>query len=170
MEDADRSAGIKVDYGGIVVTDSLVTVTGVLHTVNGEKQISALSVVEGSGGSVPEPVGSTACSVAETNGATTRGLLAALWGRVTWVDELAGCFYIDDGRGYLDGTTHDAGGGDMQPNIGVRVQCDYVPYDVTVGKYVTVQKGCVGNYKAGDIVIPIVWVQSDWEIIVTSGQ
>jgi len=169
IEEFNRSAGIKVQYDGYVVEGTVVDVEGILHTVNGEKQITATSVNTLGGETPPDSVGMTnrtICAPYAAQGAAAQGMLAAVWGNVTWVDALNSFFYLEDGTAYLDGTTHNAGGGDMQPNQGLRVYCAYPPPELQVGKYVIVPKGCVGRTSDAGTAIPVVWMQTDWSPIV----
>ncbi len=170
IQERNRSSGIKVRYDGYFFEGTVVDVEGVLQTVNGEKQIVAASVDTLGGEIPPDSVGMTNRTVIAPNaalGAASQGMLGAVWGNVTWVDAVNSFFYVDDGTGYLDGTTHDAGGGDMQPNQGLRIYRPYPPLDLQVGKYAVVPKGCVGRSDAGGASpIPIVWVQGDWDVVV----
>lgn len=53
-------------------------------------------------------------------GAHNIALLIKTWGKVTWVDTGGQFFYIDDGSGRLDGSTHLELGVNV-PNVGIRV-------------------------------------------------
>lgn len=56
-------------------------------------------------------------------GTNNIGLLVKTWGRVTYVDTVGKFFYIDDGSGRTDGSTHLVTGSPVE-NVGVRVSYD----------------------------------------------
>ncbi len=70
------------------------------------------------------------------------GLLIKSWGRVTYVDAAAKCFYINDGSGRKDGSVH-LEGSEVVENVGVRVSYDNLAAGneivaPAVGQYVAV--------------------------------
>ena len=163
IEEPDRSAGIKVASNAIVSTGDLVDVDGIMQVKSGEKQIIASSVTATPGGTPPRPVGVTNATMASGfagSAAETQGLLVTAYGKVTWVDPVQNFFYIDDGTGYLDGTTHDPGSG-PEPNRGIRVHAVSAAWDLQVGNYVIITQGCAGGVKEGGIILPIIWVEYD---------
>jgi len=56
-------------------------------------------------------------------GTNNIGLLVKTWGRVTYVDSTNKFFYIDDGSGRVDGSSHLVAGVPVN-NVGVRVSYD----------------------------------------------
>lgn len=77
-------------------------------------------------------------------GVNNMSLYAKVSGKVTYADLSGGiqCFYVDDGAGLKDGSTHLDGGSSV-PNVGVRVVCpnwqeNSVPTGFAVGKHVSV--------------------------------
>jgi hypothetical protein len=118
VEAFDRSSGIKV-YGSptIVYPGDLVAVAGKVASASGERQISTPTVtVLGSGVTVPKPVyvrgidlGGAAPNaftqgIVGGTGVYNVGLLVSTYGRVTYVDTAAKCFYLDDGSGRKTGS------------------------------------------------------------------
>lgn len=70
------------------------------------------------------------------------GLLIRTWGKVTYVDSVAKCFYINDGLGRKDGSVH-LEGTEVVENVGIRVSYDNLAAgnDIVapaVGQYVAV--------------------------------
>ncbi len=167
MEELDRSAGIKVASDAVVATGDLVDVDGIMQLSAGEKQILASSVTSTPGGTPPRPLGVTNASIAKGfagSGAETQGLLVAAYGKVTWVDPIQNIFYIDDGTGHLDGTTHDAGSG-PEPNRGIRVHAIAAAWGLLVDDYVIITQGCVGGVYDETVAVPIIWVESDAYVV-----
>lgn len=114
IESADRSSGIKVT-GRNATVGSLVTVSGVAATVNGEREIRATWLASGETGSV-KPLGMQVKSVGGgdwlyqsgppsagqqgtygSNGLNNIGLLVRTWGKVKSVDSTLRTFSIEDG-------------------------------------------------------------------------
>lgn len=117
VEDADRSSGILVDKTGgsgdlNVVENDLVTLTGVLATVDGERVLRLPNVSNRTASAAPGPVampgralGGTADGytpgVFEGVGRNNVGLLVKVWGIINSVG--SGYFYVDDWSGLSDG-------------------------------------------------------------------
>jgi len=95
VQEADRSSGIRVN--GIANAGDLVDVDGTLSTVNGERQITAPSIVQRASGEVPEPLGTNQRSV--NIGVSPVGLYMVMWGRVDSADSINGVFTMTDGSG-----------------------------------------------------------------------
>ena len=108
IEEADRTSGIKVVSNDPVQEGDLVTVTGDIVTVDGERQIVATSVlITPQGGTVPGSLAMTVLGlggvdlnaytpgVKDGQGPNNIGLLVTLTGRVT--SPGADHFYLDDG-------------------------------------------------------------------------
>jgi len=82
-------------------------------------------------------------------GLNNMGLLATVCGKVTYISNSpwpSGYFYVDDGSGVVDGTTHDNGQGGQAPNIGVRCVMPFwtfgaPPAEFALGRMVSVT-GC----------------------------
>ena len=122
VENADRSAGMRIDCSGnqAVESGSVVTVEGTLQTTSdGERELYLTSpAVKSSADKVTlNPLGMTNLSLGGSDfnkltpgvnyplpgsGLYNKGLLVKIWGCVTAVDELAGYFYIDDGSKVSD--------------------------------------------------------------------
>lgn len=108
IEDMDRIAGIKVASSAAATTGSIVSVTGKLEVVDGERQISPTSVAVYSGGNpVPDPFlwniralgGGTLAAkpgIADGCGLNNIGLLGTIAGRVVGIGA-GSAFYVDDG-------------------------------------------------------------------------
>lgn len=120
IEEADRSAGIKVVTGDTVQEGSVVDITGTIQTVGSERQITASSVVvTNPSGVVPAPFTMRSFSVGGTGllinttigsaylGSNNVGLLIRMAGKVTYVGGGGEpFFYVDDGKGLSDGSGH----------------------------------------------------------------
>lgn len=127
IEDQDRSSGIRVFTGALVVSrGDGVDVTGTIGTSGGERLIASPTVtVKSASYPVPDPVSMPTREMGGgslnlytpgiTGGIGTHntGLLVQVWGRVTYVDGTAKLFYIDDGCGLNDGSG----------NTGLQVSC-----------------------------------------------
>lgn len=114
IEEPDRSAGIKVSNWTAPPAGSVVTVAGRMTTLNGEREISASSVVVTGTAAMPQPlsmnsrdlgggaVSNATPGVANGTGLNNVGLLVECSGKVTAV--VPGFYvYIDDGTGMRDG-------------------------------------------------------------------
>lgn len=114
IESADRSGGIRVT-GKTAELGKLATVTGVLATVDGERELQATWLATADGGSVA-PLGMPNKQVGGANfhyqsgppkvgqqgvrngtGLNNTGLLVRTWGKVKTPNSGAGTFTIDDG-------------------------------------------------------------------------
>lgn len=125
VEEANRSAGMRVAWNGTVNRGARVIVTGSAgNDEHGERQITAGSVsVVASNQAVPRPVclamrslggvspGAPVVGAWQGLGLYNTGLLVTCFGRITHRD--SGFFYIDDGSNLLDGSGY----------TGVRVEC-----------------------------------------------
>lgn len=142
IQELDGSAGIRVASGTAISPRALLNLNGVLKTVDGERRLNPVQLVNALAGPVLKPVfvsnqalggqplGLHAPGVTGGVGTNNIGLLVKLWGTVTAIG--TGYYYIDDGAGLLDGS-QTAG----VPNVGVRVVGS--PGAATVGRFVTVQ-------------------------------
>ncbi len=128
IEELDRSSGIRVVSDQVVSPGDLTDVTGTLETVDGERQIRAVSVSSQPAEGLIEPFVMSTFSlggeglglqpgVTGSAGLTNTGLLVQTCGTVTFT--APGYLYINDGWNLRDGTV-TAG----RDNIGVRVVCD----------------------------------------------
>jgi hypothetical protein len=125
IEEADRSAGIRVQTDTNLAEGDRIAVSGQVTTLNREKLLVAdLVTVQANGEKLPPSLGfvgrSLGGSSMEDVGLSI-GLLMRLWGAVIQVGE--GYLYIDDGSGLRDGTSTGA-----EENVGVRVICDPAGY------------------------------------------
>jgi len=141
IEEPDRSSGIKITNAAVPAVGSKVTVTGKMGSLNGEREISATSVLVDGSLPVPEPVGMTnedvgggpvgayTAGIYGAKGVNNVGLLVSCWGKVTAI--ISGYYmYIDDGSGVPDGYGY--------PGLRVDISglSGYTPPDV--GSYVRV--------------------------------
>ncbi len=157
IEEQDRTAGIKVVWGPQFLRGDVVDVTGMLQTIDGERQIVASDVVYAAGGTAPAPLAMTnrAIAAGAIDGAEAQGMLVTAFGRSTYVGPDAvgnWCVYLDDGSGCQDGSGFGAG---------IRVYSDVYPL---VGEYCVVRRGCVGAKREGNLVVPAVWVMDPSEV------
>lgn len=129
IEDADRSAGIKVaeDFWSLPPVGRLCGVTGRINTVGGERQIEPTGAPADLGpGTIPAPIGLGLSALgggpvlakdevrvpglAGCAGANNVGLLVRVWGRTSysapWDDPDWPYFYVDDGSGLADTSGH----------------------------------------------------------------
>ncbi len=108
VEESDRTSGIKVTTSKTVHAGDVVTISGIIHTADGERYIASSGVtVSPTSGVIPDPLGLHGRALGggrwntHTPGVTygvglnNVGLLVRTWGRVLNVD--AGQFYLDDG-------------------------------------------------------------------------
>ena len=167
LEEADRSAGIKVLGDASVAPGDLVSVAGVLGLSGGQRVLHA-DVVEAMGTAVvPEALGMKMQSLGGASfniatpgvtGATAlynAGLLVKAWGAVTGCDASNPAdrfFYFDDGSNLSDG-------GAIR---GVRVRCGAI--DPPCSGFVQVT-GVVGLELAGTRLVPVIIVTSASDIV-----
>lgn len=148
VQNRQRSAGLLLaDYTGFLAEGSVVTLTGTMGTIDGERCIRGTAQVTGS--TTVRPVGMAIRSLGGSDfavdpdvptsgqrgveggaGLNNIGLLVKTWGRVTQIDPSKQYFYIEDGSMIWDGT-ETAG----VPNEGVRVSAH--PLGLQPGDYVT---------------------------------
>lgn len=152
VESKDRSAGIKIkfpsDYvSGLLNPGQLVTVSGNItsegETLNDGTYVCGDRVLEvwevwQTGDTLVDvkplymqtknvvgPYISHQQGLYDASGVNNLGLYIRLSGKITYVDGIAGYlnyFYIDDGSGIKDGTTHlDTDGQTVVDNVGIRV-------------------------------------------------
>lgn len=134
IEEPDRTAGVKVVGAAdpaAVVNGDRVTVTGILAGEPGKLYIQADSVARVAGTTLA-PVGTI-----NRSANTTSGLLAKVWGNVTYVDasEVPTYFYVDDGSNLADGSG----------NSGIRVDTSKMADPVAV-------RTVISGLTAGDFV------------------
>ena len=130
VEETTRVAGIRVDYSQSMALGDVVTLTGTLTTVDGERALSVhlAEVLVGAAGDLP-PIAMNSATLGggpsgyqqavteyrmvrtaqgtlrqalPAGGANNVGLLVRITGKVTGIGD--GCFYIDDGSGCDDGS------------------------------------------------------------------
>lgn len=118
IQEPDRSSGIRVTNGTAAAPGMVVTVTGTLGTLNGERQVSALSVSTVHTGDAPLPLSMSTASIGggaqgdhnpgvwQATGTNNTGLLVSCEGRVTGT---VGSYYLylDDGCRLRDGYGYD---------------------------------------------------------------
>ncbi|MEI6913586.1 MAG: hypothetical protein WCL39_00470 [Armatimonadota bacterium] len=161
VQNLDRVCGIRVYFGSAPPAGfsrgDVVTVSGGLSTVDGERAVIYPTIQKESVAIVPAPFGMGLKSVGggpcyyvpgppsagqqgmkNGHGVSTIGLLSRVWGRVTSVT--SGMIYIDDGSGIEDGSQ----------NIGVRVLCD--TQGILPGQFVSVQ-GPISCFAVGSGVL-----------------
>lgn len=166
LEEADRSAAVKVLAGASVAQGDRVSVAGVLGISAGQRVLIADVVEPRGSAAIPLPVGMMMYSLGGaaanplTPGATDSialynvGLLVRVWGTVTGSDTgTPGSyhFYLDDGTGLSDGG----------PARGVRVLCGSIAPPAS--GLVTVQ-GVVGLEISGAKLVPVVVVTGAGDI------
>ena len=150
VETPDRSNGLMVISSEQVTPGEVVTVRGVMTTLNAERRFIASTVLHDGTRPHLEPVampnrqlggggvGSATPGVTGGAGLNNTGLLVSTWGVVTAVG--ADHLYIDDGSDLADGTG----------SSGVRVVCDPTGYGVGDRLVVTGISSCFETL-AGDI-------------------
>jgi len=126
VEEPDRLAGIELwpamALMSTVPRDSVVDVTGVLSTIDGERVLIDATITPTSPPQAPieipplgmnnkalggGPIGKFTLGVYPNGrGVNNMGLLVKIWGRVTYVADDNTYFYIDDGSGLRDGSEH----------------------------------------------------------------
>jgi hypothetical protein len=136
--------GLRVAWPGSVNEGAPVTVRGLLRTRNGEREIVAETVTEGTIGDPVPPIAMTLRSLGGVNfgspplgqkgvpgavGPNNIGALVRIAGRVTQTS--TDYFYIDDGSAVMDGTLTGT-----TPNVGVRVS--WPGAVVSTGQFVTI--------------------------------
>ena len=155
--------GIRVVWPGSVTEGAPAVLRGALRTTDGEREIVAEGVTQGSYiGPVP-PVGiglrwlggkdfgtppAGQRGVSDGIGLNNIGTLVEVWGRITQIG--AGYFYVNDGWVLTDGTY--TGG---EPNIGVRIL--WPPAGRSSGDFVTVtgvSSGFLDGTKFLRLVVP----------------
>lgn len=158
IEDESRAAGIKVNSSPsltAVAEGDRVDVTGRLVTIAGERAIQATSITATSGSPL-KGLGMAAKSVAGV-GLDNTGLLATVWGKVTYAEPYGSYFCIDDGSGKTDG----AG------NAGVPVVLTDLVTPISplpaVNAYVAVT-GIIGKDNLGGGTVPVIKPRASTDI------
>ncbi|MGC8862181.1 MAG: phosphodiester glycosidase family protein [Armatimonadota bacterium] len=166
LEEANRSAAIKVVSSASVSAGNRVNVAGVLGMSGAQRALIGDVVHSVGSGVIPAPVGTTQRGlVAESFNALTPGvtggcslynigLLVRCWGIVTYSDSSNpndAYFYFDDGSGLSDGSGHR----------GVRVKCGNAvpPASGLVG--VT---GILATEQVGPNVVPVLLIRNQADI------
>jgi len=184
IEEENRSAALRVGpTTEIINPGNKVLLAGRMSNdaATGERTLSPTSTtVDTNVYAIPAPIGITNRSFIggsegsqpgrpDGAGLNNMGMLARVWGKVTVPTpfdpgyDYRPFFYLDDGTGLLDGTTHDASGS-PEPNRGIRI---YHQYYVTpeLGKYVSAT-GLISCEKINGALVPM--LLSD-EITMTDG-
>jgi len=165
IEEPNRLAGIKISSASGLEPSALVSVTGIINTVNGEKVLNAEWIdLLGVGAQIKpycmktENLGGGKCGLQSgvveyrippnstdhtlellpAGGANNIGLLVRVFGRVTFVGQ--DYFYIDDGSGCND----DSG------STGVRVWSGSIPLP-TQGQYVLIEAISTTYFNNGNL-------------------
>jgi len=144
IQEPDGYQGIRVSWPGSVTEGALVSVSGVLRTRDGEREIAADSVAQGTYVGSVRPVGMAARSLGGSDfgavppgqrgvsgavGPNNIGTLVKICGRITQIG--SGYFYVDDGSGVEDGTLTGS-----EQNVGVRIL--WPGTGLSPGQFVTV--------------------------------
>ncbi len=150
VEDPSRTSGIKVMSSASVAIDDVVSLTGVVGTVNGERVINAMSVNKVDTARVG-PLAASGRSLVGAGGPST-GLPVKAWGNVTYVDPSGAFAYVDDGSQLNDGNADG--------HIGVMVMLAGSGLtDVTSTNFLIVS-GPLGRASNGTVVVPVIWAAS----------
>lgn len=158
IQDGDWTGGIKVVNAPVVNEGDLLTISGRISTVNGERQLNAVEVIPEGTASVPAPlfvrgtaVGGAALGsqpgISGGIGVNNVGLLARVVGRLTeyGVDLLGNLYYrLDDGSGIFYGTASVPG---------VKV-LGFAP-SANLGDYISAV-GIIGAETDGENVVPVI--------------
>lgn len=136
VEEQQRFSGVRVEGSSVPAQGDMVSVSGIMSTESGEREIVGADVlVTSSGNPIPGPlgmrniwlggigVGDYPYNQTAGFGLQNLGLLVRTWGRVTRIGD--GYLYVDDGSAIRDGTFTGA-----EENVGVRVICDPAGYAV----------------------------------------
>lgn len=175
VEEADRSAGIRIVSNAQVAPGDSVNVSGEIATVAGERVIHASSVaVVSDANPTPRPLAMSGAdsgggayhgqpAVADdavtgrmSTGANSVGLLVTVFGRVTSRNDTgdwSGWFYLDDGSGLRDGS--GSAGIRCRP-FGSGSAPDTLP---PVGSYVSVT-GVMGVQRFNNVNTRYLWTTS----------
>ena len=141
VEELNRIIGLRVLGDEIPAQGDMVSISGLMSTVEGERAIVGADVAHiSSSNALPLPLGlwnlrlggaANQYSPGVTGGFGLQniGLLVRIWGRVMHIGE--GYLYIDDGSALRDGTNTGP-----QENVGVRVICN--PTGYTAGQFLSV--------------------------------
>ena len=135
IQDEDCSSGIKVFGSPITVSEgSGVDVFGTLDSLYTERMITNPAVYPRTALYTVDPLGvatkylggealnANTPGVTGGHGLHNTGLLVTVWGKVTFSDNVAGYFYVDDGCKRQDGSG----------NLGVRVDCTNRPASLSL--------------------------------------
>ncbi|MCE5198473.1 hypothetical protein LLG39_05805 [bacterium] len=151
IEETNRQSGIKVVSNDTVALGTKVTVTGILETVNGERQITATTapVVAGPGTVLPLGITNKAIGgldISNGSGLGNVGLLMKVWGKV--VDSSnPGYILIDDGSG-----------------LNIKVDLSYANKPLSGGTtFVTITGICSAEETSG-VVTPVIIPRSNADV------
>ena len=166
IEEADRSAALKVISGSSVTVGNLVNVVGVLGLSGAQRALLADSVDDAGLGVMPAPVAlvtrslggssfnSLTPGVTTTTGLYNIGLLVRVAGNVSYSntdDPSAKYFYLDDGSGISDDSGH----------TGVKVECGST--EPAASGFVVVT-GIVSSEQTGAKVVPVLIIRDSNDI------
>jgi hypothetical protein len=166
VQETDRSSGVKVDLGAVLtdaVIGDLVTVSGLLQTVSGERVITDPNVIVTGSAGAPAAVGMMNRAVggsalnAQTPGITggiglhNVGLLVTAWGKVKAVG--SDYFYMDDGLGLLDGSG----------NTGIKVRTGTLS-EPAINQYALVT-GICSTETSGPTVRPVIRPRTQSDLV-----
>jgi len=168
----ERHSGIKLLYNENLDLGQRIKLTGMVSRIDGEWQLSDISVLGKVFGDPLEPIGlnnktigSDLTQTLNYRGINTTGMLVRTWGKVTSVIPTGRVIYIDDGFGYRDG---------LGSHVGIRVQLPEgmsIPdagQMVSVAGIARVEKHILGDwgfvngwwYTPGTATyVPVIWVR-----------
>lgn len=177
VESSDRSSGIRLVTGQVLNVGDEISFNGTVSRVNGEYQISGVSVLITTSTSPLAPVFLTSKGICNDRteslnyiGLDATGLLARTAGRVAGTVSTQRLFYIDDGAQYQDGVGPVSGlrvhapGGYALPRTG---KCVSVTGILRVEKFTLTGWGLVNGdwYPSGTILyVPSIWARNENDI------
>lgn len=166
IEESDRSSGIRV-VAPISGAGVLATVSGVMDTTGGEREIASANVSMGGPADIPPPIALKGNSVGGASlnaytggvvggvGTNNIGLLVTVFGRITHSEDTFA--YVDDGSGYQDGSGY----------MGVRILKTGLTNPLEEGKFAVVT-GISSTCQVGSSVAPMIRPRSDADVITYS--
>lgn len=160
VEDESRAAGIRVHSSPdlpMVSEGDRVQITGKLTTILGERAIQAASITPSSGEAL-EAVGMVGKAVSG-EGLNSCGLLAKIWGKVTYIDESGTYFCIDDGSGVNDGL----GNAGVPVDVSDMATPIVIAQQLEVGDYVSVT-GVLGKSDLGGGSVSVIRPRAEADI------
>ena len=155
IEEDDRFSAICLEYPSGIVAGTEAEVYGRLGVTDGERSLKSCKIIEGSTGTVIDPLFMLTTSLGGDalggTGLNNLGLLVTIAGKVT--EDETGYIYVDDGKGISDGSGL----------IGVRVDTTFLFVPPVKDQYVSATGICT-LHNTGSAYVRLVRPRDDGDV------